>query len=264
MGWNSNSTEWNTMAGQNLIVIVGKALTVLESLRGADDGMPLKKIAEAVRLPKTTTFRILYTLEREGYVEKVAGDRLYRLTSKLMEFAAVKADDRRLQDLAQPVIQNLLSEFQETVNLGVLKGSHVLYLEVLESPHMFRLAARVGQRGSIHATAIGKALAAFHPAEVVEAAIENGGLPKYTEKTIQGVRQFRAELTRVRRRGYAIDEQESLEGVRCLGAPILDSSGRAVAAISVSGPSVRMTGPKVRVIAQALVQGCSEISARLA
>lgn len=251
------------MAGQNAISVVAKAFTALEALRGADFGLPLKDIAKATQLPKTTTFRILYTLERQGYVEKVAGNGRYRLTSKLMEFVTEKADHRRLQDLAGPVMKKLLSEFQETVNLGVLEGDHVLYLDVMESPHLFRLAASVGQRGSIHATAVGKALAAFLPAEVVEAAIKNAGFRKYTERTIQRMLQLREELARVRRRGYAIDEQEIVEGVRCLGAPILDRSGRAVAAISVSGPIVRVTAARGRAIAQALVKGCSEISARL-
>ncbi|MHB8655633.1 MAG: IclR family transcriptional regulator [Terriglobia bacterium] len=251
------------MAGQNFISVVSKALTVLESLRDADYGLALKEIARAAQLPKTTTFRILYTLERDEYVEKVAGDGLYRLTSKLMEFAGQKADHRRLEELARPVMAKLVAEFQETVNLGVLEGNHVLYVEVMESPHVFRLAARVGQRGSIHATALGKALAAYLPKDAVEAAIKNSGFPKYTERTIGRMQQFQAELIRVRRRGYATDEQESVEGVRCLAAPILDRSGRAVAGISVSGPRIRMTAAKWRGIVEGLVKGCSEISARL-
>jgi DNA-binding IclR family transcriptional regulator len=250
------------MAGQNYIAIVGKTVAVLEVLRGADDGLPLKKIAEAARLPKTTTFRILFSLEQEEYVERVTQNGLYRLTSRLMEFAPARASHQKLEDLTAPAMQSLLSNFQETVNLGVMDGSHVLYLKVLESPHMFRLAATVGQRASIHGTAMGKALAAFLPAEIVNAAVKSAGFPKYTEKTIRGIRPFRQELAHIRQRGYAIDEQESQEGVRCVAASIIDATGSAVASISVSGPSVRMTDAKVAAVARAIVKKCSEISNR--
>jgi DNA-binding IclR family transcriptional regulator len=251
------------MAGDNHISIIAKALAVLESLREVDHGAPLKEIAQASKLPKTTTFRILYTLEQEGYVEKVAGDGLYRLTTKLMRFSAGKADHQRLKELARPVMQRLLAEYKETVNLGVIDQNQALYLEVLESTHTFRLAARVGQRGSIHATALGKAIAAYQEPEVATRAIRAAGLTKYTKYTIGSISTLQKELGHIRQQGFAIDEQESMEGVRCVAAPIFDDSGEATAGISVSGPSTRMTPERVREIARALIESCTEISTRL-
>lgn len=251
------------MAGENYISVVAKALMVLESLREVDHGLPLKEIAQSSKLPKTTTFRILYTLEQEGYVEKVSDDGLYRLTTKLMGFSAGQAGHQRLKELARPVMQRLLAEFQETVNLGVVEQNQVLYLDVLESTHTFRLAAKVGQRGSIHATALGKAIASFQEAETATRAVRSAGLTKYTKHTISSLSELQKELRRIRQQGFALDEQESIEGVRCLAAPIFDSSGQAVAGISVSGPSIRMTPEQVRNITAMLVESCAEISARL-
>lgn len=251
------------MAGENFISIVAKALTVLESLRGADQGLSLKEVSKTSKLPKTTAFRILFTLEQQGYVEKVSGNGCYRLSTKIMEFGVEKADHRRLKELARPVMQRLLTEFQETVNLGVIEQEEVLYIDVLESPHTFRLAAKVGARGSLHATSLGKAITAFQPEEAALAAVRGAGMAKFTDHTIVRLPDLQEELRLIRRRGYAVDEQESLDGVRCVAAPILDRDGQAVAAISVSGPSIRMTPAQVRNIAEMMIEGCSEISARL-
>jgi IclR family transcriptional regulator, KDG regulon repressor len=251
------------MAGENFISIVAKALTVLESLREADHGLSLKEIAVASGLPKTTTYRILFTLEEQGYVEKLAGDGMYRLTTRLMNFNAGKADHQRLKAIAHPVMERLLAEFQETVNLGVIEQNQVLYLEVLESTHTFRLAAKVGQRGSIHATALGKAIVSYQEGDRPLSAVRSAGLTKFTDHTISSLSELQKEFRRVRQRGYAIDEQESMEGVRCVAAPVFDSSGQTVAGISVSGPGVRMTQEAVHNIAEMLIDGCAEISARL-
>jgi DNA-binding IclR family transcriptional regulator len=149
------------------------------------------------------------------------------------------------------------------VNLAVLDGHDVLYLEVLESPHSFRMASRPGMHRPPNCTALGKVLLAFLPSEQREEILPMLTFERATPRTIANVARFRKELARVAQQGYAMDDQETDMGARCVAAPLFDESGKVVAAISVSGPITRMTLDRIQAFAGATRKAAQTISARL-
>jgi DNA-binding IclR family transcriptional regulator len=149
------------------------------------------------------------------------------------------------------------------VNLGALDQGTVLYIEVIESPHEFRLSSRVGTRRSLHATALGKALAAFLVGEQKERVLATIQFQPLTPKTIMNLVQFRQELEIIRKQGYAVDDEETTLGARCVSAPILGANREVVAAVSVSGPVTRISPAQVPALAAAVVNAARAISAAM-
>jgi DNA-binding IclR family transcriptional regulator len=152
---------------------------------------------------------------------------------------------------------------QETVNLAVLDHGSVLYVDVIESPHEFRLSSRVGTRRSLHVTALGKALAAFLPAEPRENILSTISFQPATSKTIMNLVQFRRELEKIQRQGYAVDDEEAVQGARCVSAPILNADREPIAAVSVSGPVTRVSPNQVAALAGAVTSAARAISAAM-
>jgi IclR family acetate operon transcriptional repressor len=168
-----------------------------------------------------------------------------------------------LQSVARPILWELWKSTQETVNLAVLDQGTVLYVDVIESPHEFRLSSRVGTRRSLHATALGKALAAFLPAEPRKNVLSTITFQPPTPNTIMNLVQFRQELDKVRGQGYAVDDEEAVQGARCVSAPILNSSLEPIAAVSVSGPVTRVNRDQVSALAGAVTSAARAVAAAM-
>ncbi len=248
-----------TIDDKYVVEAVARALDLLEAFCDSEE-LALNEISRRVGLNKSRSFRLLHTLARRGYVEKTAEGGRYRLGVKLFERAAHVGRD--LKRVAQPLMRKLHHQFNETVNLGVIHNGEVLYIDIRESSRAFRMAAAVGSRMPVFATSLGKAIAAHLPE--VEAANWFSGrqVSRPTKRTAAGNQTLRNELQAVRRRGYALDNEENEPGVACVGAPIFDNGGRVIAAISVSGPVGRILGNQKR-IAGSLVSACKEISRQL-
>ncbi|MGC1616790.1 MAG: IclR family transcriptional regulator [Candidatus Acidiferrum sp.] len=248
----------SNMAANNYIEVVEKTLRLLEAFRGERE-VRLAELAERTRLVKSSVFRILFTLERLGYVEKGPGGR-YSVLSRFARIAGDPAPTFDLGALAAPFMGELLRQFQETVNLGVRDESEVLYIRVLESSHSFRLAAHAGIRSSFHSSALGKCLLCRMSREEVDAILKKNPMRRMTSRTICSRILFHRELEKVRLRGYALDNEEDARGARCVAAPILDSTGKVYAAMSISGPATRVSRTNEREIAEALKEACRQIS----
>jgi DNA-binding IclR family transcriptional regulator len=238
---------------------VVRALDLLEAFQGGEE-LTLTEIAERVGLNKSRVFRLLHSLAVRGYVERSADGIRYTLGVKLIERAACVRRD--LRQLALPFMQRLHAQFNETVNLAILDRGEVLYIEMLESSHPFRMAAAVGSRSPWHSTALGKAMVAYLPEEERRPLLQAERLVRLTERTLTDRERLARELERVRRQGYAVDEGETERGAACIGAPILNREGRPVAALSLSGPVERIL-VKRQEIAVALVATCQELSRRM-
>lgn len=246
------------MAANNYISVIEKAMLVLESFRG-EQNVRLADLSARTRLVKSSVFRILFTLERLGYVQKSAEGR-YSITSRLSRLPGAVSAESDLAAQAAPFMASLLHRFQETVNLGVLDGSEVLYLRVMESPQIFRLAAHAGMRSPVHSTALGKCLLSRLPQVQVANILKNTTLTAATPRTIRQPAAFFRELERTRAQGYAVDDEEDSRGIRCLAAPIFDRAENVMAAISISAPAVRLQPGKDREVAGALRDSCAQIS----
>jgi IclR family KDG regulon transcriptional repressor len=230
-------------ADKNYIEVMGKIFAILEyfvEVGGKQKSVAFVEVASAVPFARTTVHRILYSLEKLGYVEKDDVKSHYQLAPKFFELTGPAIHFRRLQRAAKSVMQNLLLRFGETINLGVLDEGQVAYIEVLQSPSVLRAAAIPGQRNPVHSTALGKVMLAFLPESEVEAIIGRHPMIRRTPKTITQKKHLLEHLASVRERSVALDMEENLTGVVCVAAPIFDHVGRVVASLSISGPAARM------------------------
>lgn len=235
--------------------VISKVLRILELLDSAPAGMRLKEISTAARISKSTAFRLLAHLEVEGYLYRddsgayVVGPRLIRLGS-------ASAHQMTLRKIGRPVLQDLRDAISETVNLGILVGQDVFYVDVVQSQNPFLKASRSGMFRPLYCTAMGKALISTLPIAERERLISSLRFQRITPFTIARLSQFKEEIHRIRDQGYAVDNEETTMGARCVSAVVGLCGGRLPVAVSVSGPTARMTRESVPRIA-AVVQGAA-------
>lgn len=238
---------------------VDRVCDILDTLANAADGVTLTEVAEATGLPKSSAFRYLSALEARHYVERSHDAVTYRLG---LAFRPQHTRGiARLAELARPALQRLRDKLDETTNLGVLDGTSVVHSVVCESPQMMRLAARVGERGYVHATALGKAMAAGLSDDRVQSLVAVSGMPSFTDSTITDPELLRAELEKVRSQGYAVDEEENQVGGRCVAVAV-PGLGFA-AAVSVSAPATRFPPSQVPTVARALQRVAKDLSRQM-
>lgn len=238
---------------------VDRVCDILDTLANASDPVSLSDVAAATELPKSSTFRYLSALEGRHYVERTADGTAYRLG------LAFRAQDSRgveqLREAAEPVLGALRDQLKETANLGVLDGSTVVHILVRESPHMMRLAARVGERGPVHATALGKAMCADLPRDRVRSILAASGMPAYTDATIVQPDAYLAELDRVRTQGWAVDDEENQAAGRCLAVSVPGLPFPA--AISISAPVDRLPQGEVERVAKEIQRAARSIAKKV-
>jgi DNA-binding IclR family transcriptional regulator len=242
--------------------VISKVLLILEALQGSSAGLGLKAICDLTGIHKSTAHRFLKHLERERYLIRTQAG-AYLIGPRLSQMSTRGNQGATLQAVARPILWELWKSTQETVNLAVLDQGTVLYVDVIESPHEFRLSSRVGTRRSLHVTALGKALAAFLPAEAQENILSTITFHPATPRTIMNLLQFRQELEKIRRQGYAVDDEEAVQGARCVSAPILNSDREPIAAVSISGPVTRVSPNQVAMFAGAVTSAARAISAAM-
>jgi IclR family acetate operon transcriptional repressor len=218
----------------------------------------LPEVAQAVGLPKSSIFRYLSTLEARGYVQRDPGNGHFRAGRAF--HLAPAGELVALAARARPLLDGLRDRFGETINLGVLDGRRVAYLEIVESPRAIRFAARKGDRDPVHSTALGKAITSRLPEHQVRRILAEEGMPQRTSRTITDPRSFLEELAEVRRRGYALDNGENEEDGRCVAVPVPDRW--LPAAVSLSAPAARFSLSGVGTVVEALRAVARELPSR--
>lgn len=230
-------------ADKSYIAVMAKIFHVLE--RFVDDtnnrGLAFSEIAKDLPFSRTTIHRILYTLVKLGYLEKTEIASHYRLTRKFHDISGAVLSLQNLQAISKPVMRTLLVRYSETVNLGSLDGGEVTYLDVAQSPSAVRLAAFPGDRNPVHSTALGKAMLAFLPESQIRTILGQSPLFRKTSHTITQHARFLEHLATVRGERVALDQEENVDGITCVAAPIFGPTGKVMAAFSISGPASRMT-----------------------
>ncbi|WP_199433403.1 IclR family transcriptional regulator [Qaidamihabitans albus] len=235
---------------------VERVCSILNLLQESVDGVSLNSVARTTSLPKSSAFRYLWTLEAHRYVERDTDAGAFRLG---LGFVGMQSRHLELlRERARPWLEKLRDEFEETTNLGILDGDSVIYLDIIESRRSVRLAASNGHRDPLHSTALGKAIAAHLPEERVRSMLEQTGMPERTSATITTVRDYLAELAKVRRVGHAVDDGENELDGRCVAVPILGT--RLPAAISLSAPAARFAVEDIGKVGAALRQIAGQIA----
>ena len=239
-----------------------KTLRILELISDSPKGLRLKEISEKTGFNKSTVYRFLVHLEREGYLIR-NGSQAYVLGIKFIEMATRGNWVEGLRSVSWPFLLELQRVVPETINLGVLDMDAVLYIDVLESPHAFRLVSTPGMKRPLHCTGLGKALLAFLPQPEQERLLAAFDFSRQTPRTITSQVRFRKELAQIREQGFAIDDEEAVVGSRCVAAPILDSKQRAIASVSVAGPTSRISRVRIPSLTRSVVGTAAAVSAAL-
>ncbi|WP_231618734.1 IclR family transcriptional regulator [Nonomuraea sp. SBT364] len=249
------------MPERNQSASLRRALVVLEHVRD-HNGLTLTQLAEAVGLPKSTVLRLAAPLVDACLLERDRKTGAFRLGHGSLRLGQAYLSTLDLRSVAAEESHRLMSEVRETVHLVVYDPPHVVYIDKVENQANVRMASRIGSRGPLHSTAVGKAILAWQPDETVEELIA-AGLPGATPHTITDPARLRAELASVRRRGYSVDDRENEPEVRCVGAPIFNHHDAVTAAISVSGLTSRITAARVRELGPLVAGAAARISRKL-
>lgn len=245
------------------VQVLDRALAILDILSAEGPDLSLGEISDKLELHKSTAHRLTMVLERHKLIERNSGSGRYRLGLKLFELGTRAISHLDLRERARPVLDRLVLETSETVHLGILEDTEVLYLDKVEPARSVRMSSSVGRRNPAYCTAMGKATLAHLPDAQVEEIVRKHGLKAMTANTITSFLDLKTELKAVRERGYAVDDEEIEEGVRCVGCVVRNFSGAPVGAISVSGPAFRVTKEKVKSLARAVMASASILSAEL-
>jgi DNA-binding IclR family transcriptional regulator len=245
------------------IQVLDRALALLEALSHHGPDLTLVQLSELLKLHKSTAHRLIMVLERHRVIEKNSNTGKYRLGLKLFELGTKAIGQLDLRERARPFLERAVLDTGETVHLCVYDDGEVVYLDKVEPTRSVRLTSSVGRRNPAYCTAVGKAVLAFLPETQVEMAIQKHGFRQLTRKTISNMIELKGELAKVRELGYALDNEENEEGVCCVGAPVWSFGDRPIAAISVSGPTFRMTPEKVPVVAQCVLAIANSLSRQL-
>lgn len=243
--------------------VLVKAFALLEALGTSNQPMGLAQLAQQCDLAKPTAHRVLGDLTRLGYVERIEAG-VYRLSDKLHRLTAGRASV--LLAAAEPILTELQRRTQETVNLGVLRREHIVYLRVLESSHALRRVAQVGSIDPAHSTALGRAILAHSPQTVQQRILAAMSDEPRTPHTLTDPALLKRMLQRVRRAGHAEEVDENDVGVMCVAAPIFDpeyDADHACAAISLSAPSARVDRHRRRDLTDAVTTAAAKLSEQL-
>jgi IclR family KDG regulon transcriptional repressor len=248
---------------ENMVKSVSRALDIIEIVSSEKDGLGVTEIAKQMDINKSSVYRILSTLVQYGYMEQDEETSRYKLGYKFLEMSSKLLESIDLRKEARPFLQELEKETNEVIHLVVYDQGEVIYIEKLEGTETLRMHSKVGKRAPMHCTAVGKAILAHLPSNVVLDILERKGMPRHTDKTITDQDEFLKELSQVRQKGYALDLEENEYGIRCIAVPIFDHVGKVIAAVSVSGPTIRMTDERIEQLQARMLQIGKQISARL-
>lgn len=240
-----------------------RALTILVEVGEAGPrGLTLAECALSLGYSKPTVHRILRTLLARGFLRHDEERGTYTLGVANLRLGMTFLEQLDLRAEALPILREVGTQSGETVHLGVLDGSDVVYIEKVESSHAVRMFSQIGHTMPSHSTGIGKAILAFLPEEELAALLPRR-LEVRTPATITDRKQLLGHLAKTRERGYSIDEIENEEGIRCVGAPVFEHTGTVCAGISIAGPVTRLTQERTEELGALVLEAAMEISRRL-
>ncbi|WP_372994625.1 IclR family transcriptional regulator [Lutispora sp.] len=248
----------------NSVQSLDRAIMLLEELAMHQDGCGITRLSSLTGLHKSTVHRILNTLMAKGYIEKNPETEKYSLGMRFLYLSSAILDQMDIRKVAKPLLEKLCSNTGEVVHLSILDNGEAVYIDKVENPHKsIRMYSQIGKRVPLHCTGAGKILIAWLPDKDVEAILRKNGMEPFTSKTITDIETMKEHLKSIRKMGYAFDEMEHEEGIRCVAAPIYDINGKVVASVSVSGPVLHVTKERMPELTEEVIKTAKEISYHL-
>lgn len=237
-----------------------RGLAILEFLAEHPEGKTQNEIAEELKCPSASVFRMTLSMEKAGYLVRNPQTKAFRHTMKMLMMGQKAISEIDLVGNTLPTMRKLRDALHDTVALGVLNEMEIIVLESVLGSHLFRFSLTAGHRIGLHASAPGKAILGFLPEDQRDRTIQNIKFVRYNDHTITTAKAFQQELASVREKGYSVDRGEEYASIYCLGAPIFDRNGYPIAAIWVTGPDNRVKPSQYPSIGEQIRDGALEIS----
>jgi IclR family transcriptional regulator, KDG regulon repressor len=245
-----------------LSTTVIKALVLLEIVADSSQSLSLSEIASRASFDRSTAYRLLNTLVEAGYLLRDDTSRHYRLSYRLVALSRNLLADNEVSRMTLQVLERIAAETGESVHFSALDGMQTVLIQKVKGTQLVAVDFQLGDRSMLHCTSIGKAVLAFQDAPFVEKVIA-AGLPALASRTITDADALRQELARVCANGYALDDHEFSDNMRCIAVPVFGSDGRVSSGISISGPDSRFNFEKLEELKTPLLAGAREISRRM-
>jgi IclR family transcriptional regulator, KDG regulon repressor len=246
-----------------MVKSVSRALDIISLVSKKKGGLGVTEISKHIDINKSSVYRTLSTLVQYGYIEQDEVTSRYKLGYKFLEVSSKLLESIDLRSEARSFLLELENETNEVIHLVVFDQGEVVYIEKLDGTETLRMHSKVGKRAPMHCTSVGKAILAHLPTTVVLDILERKGMPVHTDKTITDKDIFLKVLAEVKQKGFALDLEENEYGITCIAAPIFDHIGKVIAAVSISGPTMRMKDARLKHLQTRMIQIGNQISTRL-
>lgn len=246
-----------------IVQSIDRAFTIIELLADHNEGLGITEISNGVGLHKSTVHRLLVTLIHKGYVMQDMDTNKYRLTLRLFELGSKRVENADILNVSKTYTKSLMESVNEIVHLVIVDSNEIVYIDKVEADNTIRMTSNIGRRNPLYCTSVGKAILAFMSDEEVEEIWNNSEIKKFTDHTITDLSELKSELKKIKEDGYSVDDEENEIGVRCVGAPVFNRSGKIEGAISISGPAIRVTKEKVGEIGREVIKYADMISKEL-
>jgi len=257
--------EKQTKLANNKLTSIDQALNILEVFSVKNTQLSVTEISKILKMSISTAHRTLKILKRRGYIEQDSQRGKYKLGLKVFELGCVFQNQTRLIEVAMPYLEHLATLTNETINLAVLDQNQreIVYIAKIDSPEVLKTDIRIGTRLFAHCTALGKVLLAYLPESQLKRIFPpHIDIPTYTSNSLSNTDELRECLEQVRRSGFAIDNEEFKEGVKCIAVPLRDLSGRVIAAMSITAPTSRCSPKRMEELKDAIVEVSNQIPHR--
>lgn len=243
--------------------MVGKALGLLVLLGDEPRGASAAELSRRAELPFSTTYRLLGSLTRDGFVDYEPDGRRYHLGLRVFQLGQRVSNHHGFAGTSLPILRRVTEETGEATILSVRDGNHHLTVNKVDGPQTFRVTSDPGHLGALHTTSVGKALVAFADDATRNRLLEELPLDPLTERSITDRGDFRAEIEQVRRQGYATMDEENELGMRAVAVPVFNAQGHAFASLATAVPVFRMSMEALVALVPLLQAAAAELSARL-
>lgn len=246
-----------------IIQSVERALKIIDLFDEHTTELKITEISERMDLHKSTVHSLLKTLQEHSYINQNPENGKYRLGLKLAERGNFVISNMDISKVAKKYLLELSEKTGQTVHLGVLDGRAGVYIDKVEGKQSIIRYSRIGRRLPLHSTAIGKVLLAFQNPAEIQRLLKDYHYQHQTTRTITNEAVFRKEIERIQEHGYAVDNEENEQGVRCVAVPIFNGKGQVLAAISISTLVSRISDQELSVFIELLKASCNELSEQM-